>query len=125
MDYKKILVVDDDPAFCEALKDVIETKDYQVSVAYCYSEAQEVLERERPDAVLLDVKMPDVGGLDALRRIKAIDPKAIVIMVTALHDDETGIEALRRGADGFITKPVDIDFLWDVLTSRVDFSTAL
>lgn len=125
MKSKKILVVDDDPAFCEVLQDIIQARGYQASMALSCSESLEVYQRERPDVVLLDVSMPNVGGLETLRRLKALDPKAVVIMVTALHDDETGVEALRRGADGFITKPIDIDFMWDVVTSRVEFPTAL
>lgn len=122
---KKILIVDDDKAFCDLLRELIEERGLEATVATRCQEAFEAYQRERPQVVLLDINMPDMGGLEALARFKALDEGAVVVMVTAQRDDETAIEALRRGADGFVTKPLEVDFFWDVVTSRMEFPTSL
>lgn len=122
---KKILIVDDDPVFCDALRELIEERGLAAVAATRCQEALEAYQKERPSVVLLDINMPDMGGLEALRRFKALDEGAVVVMVTAQRDDETAIEALKRGADGFVTKPLEVDYFWDVVTSRMEFPTSL
>jgi two-component system nitrogen regulation response regulator GlnG len=76
----------------------------------------------RPDVVLLDVRLPDMSGLDAYDRIRAIDPRLPVIMITAYAKTETAIEAMRRGAFEYLLKPVDFHRLRDVVARALEVS---
>jgi CheY-like chemotaxis protein len=116
---EKILVVDDEVAVCAALRDFLERKGYQVSVAYSGQEALEVYQRERPHVVLLDIRMPEMDGLEVLRRLKAIDPKASVIMLTAVHEEDVAKEALAQGAFEYITKSTDVSYLEMALITKL------
>jgi DNA-binding response OmpR family regulator len=122
METKKILLVDDEPDFCELLREFLAGKGYQTTTANSGTEALTTYEQERPDLVLLDIVMPDMCGLEVLRKLKTLDPKANVVMVSAVKDDDTGIEALKYGTNGYITKPVDGDFFLEVVAARVKFA---
>jgi CheY-like chemotaxis protein len=108
---RKILVVDDEPAVCHVLKDFLESRGYGVAVAYNGPEALEAYEKERPDVVLLDIRMPGMDGMEVLRRLKAFDPRASIIMVTAVHEEDIAKEALAQGAFEYITKPIHANYL--------------
>ena len=73
------------------------------------TEALELIERERPDLALLDLQMPELDGLGALREIRKIDPTARVAMVTAMGQQAIVIEALKAGAKDFVLKPFQPD----------------
>lgn len=103
----KILVVDDEPSVCDVLKEFLASYGYQVSVAYSGDEAIEAYQQDRPDVVLLDVRMPGKDGIETLRDIKSKDPSATVIMVTAVHKENVIREALAEGASDYITKPIN------------------
>lgn len=115
----KILVVDDEPSFCEVLSVFLESKGFSVVTAYDGEGALVLYEQERPHVVLLDVRMPGKGGLETLRDIKALDPEASVIMVTAVHEDEVAYKATREGAFDYITKPINPEYLELSLKTRV------
>lgn len=104
---KKVLVVDDEPSVCDVLKEFLESNGYNVSVAYSGDEAIAAYQKDRPDVVLLDVRMPGKDGLETLREIKAFDSSAIVIMVTAVHKENVVRQALEDGASDYITKPIN------------------
>jgi DNA-binding NtrC family response regulator len=107
---KKILVVDDEPDFCEALGDFLEGMDYRVVKAYDADQAFAAYRRERFDVVLLDVRMPGRNGLELLREIRGFDPEARVVMITAVPEDELDERAAAEVEEGtldFITKPLD------------------
>ncbi|MDV2504609.1 MAG: response regulator, partial [bacterium] len=78
----KILVVDDEPDFCEALRDFLEAKDFQVVAAHDGEEAMSAYGKHRPDVVLLDVRMPGRSGLEVLKDIGQHAHDALVIMTT-------------------------------------------
>ncbi len=111
----KILVVDDEPDFCEALGDFLEAKGCSVLEAHDGDQALAVYRQERPDVVLLDMRMPGMDGLETLRELKAIDQGANVIMVTAVHEEEIAKLALAEGALDYITKPVSPDYVYRAL----------
>ncbi len=103
----RILVVDDDRRMRTVLADILSTEGYQVRQAGDGSEALVVMEQWAADVVLLDIRMPVMDGLEAIRRIKAspsIRPIPIVI-VTGIDDTKARLEALRLGADDFLLKP--------------------
>ena len=108
---KKVLIVDDEPDFCDALRDFLRSKGFEVAIALSGEEALRAYMREKPDVVLLDIQMPGMDGLETLRELKVLDPGANAIMVTAIEDDEFVKRAMVEGALDYITKPVDHDYL--------------
>jgi putative two-component system response regulator len=113
----KILVVDDDRRIRTVLADILSAEGYQARQAGNGQEALEAMEQWAPDVVLLDINMPVMNGLEAIRRIKA-DPamKHIpVVIVTGIEDTEARLEGLRLGADDFLLKPPHVP----ELTARV------
>ncbi len=107
----KILIVDDEVKASELLKRFLEAKGYDVITANSGEDAIEKVKNEKPNAMLLDIKMPGMGGVEALKQIREFDKDVGIIMVTAVKDEEIGKEALRSGADEYITKPIDFDHL--------------
>jgi len=107
----KILVVDDEVKACGLLKRFLETKGYDVITANNGVDAIEKVKNEKPDAMLLDIRMPGMEGIEVLKRIREFDKDVGVIMVTAVKEEETGKEALKAGADEYITKPIDFNYL--------------
>lgn len=101
----KILVVDD-AAFMrmKATRLLIENG-YEVVEASTGAEAVSIFKRESPDAVLLDITMPDMDGLTALKEIRSVNPNARVAMVTAMGQQSIVMEALKAGASDFVVKP--------------------
>lgn len=106
----KILVVDDEKELCSLLKEYFEGR-YRVEVAYNGRDALRKLEKFAPDCILLDLKMPQMGGLETLRAVKSSNANAVVIMVTASADLEACEECLSEGAADYILKPVDLEDL--------------
>jgi two-component system chemotaxis response regulator CheY len=110
----KILVVDDEPDFCDTIGDFLGAKGYSVLKAHDGDQALEVYRQERPDVVLLDVRMPGKNGLEALLELRAFDPEARVIMITAVPEielDEQAIAAVEEGTLDYIIKPINPDSL--------------
>ena len=116
----KILVVDDEVGVCDLLCEFLTGLGYQVSTVTSGEEALVKAGREHPDAILLDVRMPGMSGLDVLRRIRALGSTVRVVMLTALEDEAIRQEALRLGADDYMTKP----FLLSDLESHLGWSKA-
>ncbi len=116
---QKILVVDDEPSARRELRKFLEGKGCDVVEASSGDEGVEVYRQERPDVVLLDMMMPGMSGLIALRETKALDPEASVMMVTALHQEELVKQAMDEGAFDYITKPIDRDYLEVVLMTKL------
>jgi two-component system KDP operon response regulator KdpE len=100
-----ILIVDDDPAFRSGLAASLKTGGYTVNVCRNAEEAFHYV-RERPvDLILLDVNMPEIGGLEACQRIRAIAPRSGILMLTVRDSEDDKVHALQAGADDYITKP--------------------
>ena len=107
----KILVVDDDPEVRMATRDFLSSKGYEVVVAEGGREAIRLIDASPPDVVLLDVLMPDIDGMETLKRIVATHPTMPVIMVTANADIEITSKVLQLGAADYVPKPFDLDYL--------------
>jgi DNA-binding response OmpR family regulator len=107
----KILVVDDDPEVRMATRDFLASKGYEVTVAEGGREALRMLDASPADVVLLDVAMPDMDGMETLKRIVAAHPAMPVIMVTANADIEITSKVLQLGAADYVPKPFDLDYL--------------
>jgi DNA-binding NtrC family response regulator len=105
-----IYVVDDDSDMREVLSLALEPK-FQVKAFSTAGSAIEVIKDDPPDLVLLDIGLPDMSGVDALREIKKLHPEALVIMVTASTDIDTAISTMKLGASDYMTKPINVDAL--------------
>lgn len=101
----RLLVVDDDPAMCDLLREELEDEGFTVDVARGGRAALSRLARGDIDVVVSDVKMPDLDGLDLLREIQAQNPRPQVITITAFGSIDTAIRAVKLGAFDYITKP--------------------
>ena len=101
----RILVVDDESAIRRALRPPLVELGFQVSEASRGEEALQMLRAAVYDAVLLDVNMPGIGGVETLRRIRAFAPRLPILMLTVRDQEEEKVEALDLGADDYVTKP--------------------
>ncbi|RKY29115.1 MAG: hypothetical protein DRP79_01360 [Planctomycetota bacterium] len=102
----KVLVADDEPTIRELMQLLLEGDGHTVRTANDGVAALDALKEELFDFLLSDVKMPQVDGLELLRRAKALDPDLIVILMTGFGTIETAVEAIKRGAADFLTKPI-------------------
>ena len=108
---KRLLVVDDETEICEFLKAFFEERDFTVETATSGEDAIIKLRHYAPQVVLLDIHMPGMDGMYVLREIKKNFPLIKVIMVTAIETREKIEEAMRLGADNYITKPLSLEYL--------------
>lgn len=107
----KILVVDDQEGICRLLKSLFDIEGYITSVAKNGLEAIEAVKTDKPDLIIMDVKMPLLNGVEALKIIKGIYPDLPVVMMTAYAEVEDKIKARRLGIVEWMTKPLDINLL--------------
>jgi two-component system chemotaxis response regulator CheY len=105
----KILVVDDAAFMRLRAAKLLAEAGHAVVEADNGRTAVDAYVRERPDAVLMDITMPEMDGLDALAAIRQIDPTARVAMLTAMGQQAIVVEAIKRGARDFVVKPFDAD----------------
>lgn len=107
---KRILIVDDAIFMRMKLKDILEKNGYEVvAEAQNGIDAIEKYKSEKPDLVTMDITMPEMDGVTALKGIKAIDPEAKVIMCSAMGQQSMVMDAIKAGAVDFIVKPFDND----------------
>ena len=104
-------MVDDEAEICEFLKAFFEEREFDVVTARSGKEALDILEKVKPLVVLLGIHMPGMDGMAALKKIKELHPNIKVIMVTALETQDKIEEAMRLGADNYITKPLSLEYL--------------
>jgi DNA-binding NtrC family response regulator len=101
----KILIIDDEPDICKALRYLLEREEYSVTCTYSGEEGIEAFKKDWFDVVLTDLKMGRVDGLAVLERIKEISPEMPVIIMTAFGSIESAVEAMKHGATDYIIKP--------------------
>ena len=112
----RVLIVDDEPQIRRFLKTSLTAQNYEVIEAVDGTEALRLAQREKPDLMILDLGLPDVDGIEIIRRLRAVETNAMPIVVLSARSDEHGkVEALDLGADDYITKP----FGMEELTARV------
>lgn len=109
--YSKILLVDDEIEVCNALKEFLEDEQFVVEVAHDGEDALTKADEFAPDCILLDIRMPYMGGADALKMLKLRKPDIEVLMVTAISSIQKAEECMQNGAFGYVTKPVDLSHL--------------
>ncbi|MEW6601523.1 MAG: response regulator [Nitrospirota bacterium] len=113
----KILIVDDDDGLRSVLSDILQDKGYATDEASSGDEAIEKATSTKYDVVLLDLVMPKMGGMDVLSEIRKINTQTRVIMITAFATVDSAVEAIKKGAVNYISKPFSIDAL-DVAIRR-------
>jgi len=111
----KLLVVDDEQDVCDFVKKFFSERGYEVQAALSGEEALSIAKDDRPDLVLLDIKMKSMDGIAVLKHIKGIDRSIKVIMVSALEEQDKMDEACRLGACEYITKPLMLDSLEQIV----------
>ena len=120
MEKIKILVVDDEVEVCNILSNFLGLRNYSVATALTMKGAVEAVKKERPALVLLDIRLTDGSGLDALTAIKEIAPATKVIMLTALDDNDTIKQSKLKGADDFISKPFNFEYLENLILQKIN-----
>src|SRR4051794_18415328 len=115
----KILVIDDEIGPQESLRMLLKT-DYQVHTADCVEAGLKLLREKKPDTIVMDIRMPGMTGIEGLRKIREIDSHLSVIMLTGFGALETAKEALRLGANDYISKPFDASEMRDVIARNVE-----
>lgn len=120
----KILIVEDDKGICDFIVPELEHEGYQTCIAETGRKALEVFEAEKPDLILLDIMLPELNGLEVLRRIRAVSTVP-VILETARGETIDKINGLNLGADDYIPKPFEIEELLariNALFRRISFT---
>ena len=116
---KKILVVDDDQTLRETLKSSLEFHDFSVSTAEDGAKAVEQVRLEEFDLVVMDVNMPNMNGIEALREIKKINSSVIVIILTAYSNINDAVEVVKEGAYNYLEKPIKHDHLASLIKRAI------
>jgi DNA-binding NtrC family response regulator len=120
-----ILVVDDESAIRKALREILEFEDYVVTEAENGIDAIIKVKQKKFDVVILDIKMPKMDGIEALERIQEMSPETPVIMISGHANIDTAVEAVKKGAFDFISKPPDLNRLLITIRNALDKSTLI
>ncbi len=119
----KILIVDDELNMRLVLSTMLKKEGYEVASASDGREALQILKSSKIAVVVSDLKMPDIDGMELLSRISEQYPEVPVIMITAHGTIATAVEALKKGALDYITKPFDLDELKNVISKAIKTRT--
>ena len=120
----RILIIDDDKSLLESYTVLLEDE-FQVSTAESGERGLDLLRHEDVHLVLLDVRLPDMNGIEVLRRIKALDENVDVIMITAVKDVRVAVEAIKLGAYDYLEKPFEIDDVLSLLRRTLEHQNLL
>ncbi|MCP4255381.1 MAG: sigma-54-dependent Fis family transcriptional regulator, partial [Candidatus Scalindua sp.] len=107
----RILLVDDDKNTADGLRKILIQDGYDTSCVYTGNEAINLIDTEHFDIVITDMKLPDISGFSIIEKVKKNDADIPVIMITAFSSLQTAIDAMKKGADDYLTKPVNIEEL--------------
>ena len=117
----RVLIVDDDPVILEVIGDILKKNGYEVVAAPNGAAGIRELERKYFDLVLTDLVMPDVDGMEVLNHVVSTSPKAICIILTGHGTIKSSVEAIKKGAFDYITKPITADELLVVIEKALKF----
>jgi two-component system response regulator PilR (NtrC family) len=116
----KILVADDEQSMREFLDIMLKKEGYKVSLASNGEEVVKLMDNDLFDLVLLDIRMPKLDGISTLKKIKAIAPETVVIMITAYASADTAIKAMKEGAYDYITKPFKVEEIKLIINNALE-----
>lgn len=117
----RILLIDDEESITLALKSLFERKGFDFLSSLSGKEGLKLALKEVPDIILLDLNLPDLHGLEVLKEIKSTRPEIAVIMITGYAEIKDAVEAIKLGAEDYLTKPVDLDELSLRLDKQLSF----
>ena len=118
-----ICIVDDEPSILHTLSSILEDEGYQVTIAKTGKEALKVIQREPPDVVMLDVWMPEIDGLEVLKRVREQFPNVMVIMMSGHGSVETAVKAIKLGVYDYLEKPLDLEKIPILVRNAIREST--
>ncbi|MEY4203769.1 MAG: hypothetical protein RL013_1472 [Bacteroidota bacterium] len=118
----KILIVDDETPIRRTLRDILEFEGYEVDEAVDGLECVAKVQKEKYDVVITDIKMPKMDGIEALERLQILSPETPVIMVSGHGTIDTAVEAVKKGAFDFISKPPDLNRMLITVRNALDRS---
>lgn len=110
-----ILIIDDNPSFLESTSQILEQNGYTPFSVLSGSDAIKILQKQSLDIALIDVNLPDYEGFDLLQDLKIIDPQLGTVIITGYSSLDVAISSINIGADGYLSKPIDVEELLDVL----------
>src|ERR671924_317797 len=116
---KRVLAIDDEPSMTEWLKILLEHAGFEVRTALIGTRGEELFRTWRPDAVITDMMLPDVDGIELVRKFKQLDTEAEVIVITGQGNIPRSVEAVKAGAFDFLGKPIDAGRLLDKLGKAI------
>ena len=111
----RVLIVDDEPSVVEVFHEFLASHGYSLSLAASGEEAVRMIPDLRPEMILTDLNLPGLSGLDVMRAAKEVDPEVCVVVVTGYASASTAIDALRQGAYDYVTKPFDLDAVFQIV----------
>ena len=123
-----VLLVEDEALLARNIKTYLERREYEVEIAGTLRQARQLYDELKPEAMLIDQNLPDGNGMDLIRRIRKTDRDTKLVMVTAHGSIETAVEAMKCGADDFLTKPVGLDviaLLLEKLVAKTQLESSL
>lgn len=106
---RSVLIVDDDEAFRFRLRRAFVSRGWEANCAGERSEALAQARQQSPDLILVDLRMPDVDGLDLVAELREVDDSSAIIVLTGYGSIATALTAVKRGADHYLSKPIDVD----------------
>ncbi|MGH2575997.1 MAG: sigma-54-dependent transcriptional regulator [Ignavibacteria bacterium] len=121
----KILIIEDDRAIVDVLRMILEHDGYEIEHAFNGPDGLEIFKHDRPDVVLLDIKMPRMDGIEVLEEIKKLNSESIVIMISGHGNIETAVQTTKLGAYDFISKPFDVDRLRLTIQNGLNYKELL
>ena len=116
----RVLVVDDEPNICDLLEELLSRQGYAIETCLNGQEALDKVRSGSYDMVISDLKMPGINGIELIRAVKAESPDTATVLVTGYATVETAVEALRFGADDYVTKPFNIEELRKVVSRGLE-----
>src|SRR5437868_1648757 len=125
--FLNFLIIDDERSIREACREVAQSLGFNAAVAESAEHAYRILDAQGSDVVLLDLKLPGVGGLEALHQIKARRPDAVVVVVTGYGTVQSAVQAMKNGAYDYVTKPFSMDelkLLLEKVSAHLQLKTA-
>ena len=118
--YDKILIVDDDDSLRESMVSILESEGYILDVAKSGQEAETKIKNNVYNLVLLDIRLPDINGIELLAKINKYSPKVKKIMLTGFPDTNSAIKSVNEKADAYLVKPFDPEKLLEIIAENLD-----
>lgn len=121
----KILVIDDEKSIRSTLRDILEHEGYEVTEAQDGAEAVKIASKDSFDVILSDIKMPKMDGMEVLEKLQEIAPETPVVMISGHGTIDTAVEAIKKGAFDYISKPPDLNRMLVTIRNAMDRSTLI